>query len=224
MNIDVCSYTDLSPDKLYIKSISDDNDKFIKYLSIKKNKKDLLFVLTPWVKKVNNFSGIVTNNFEGNILEYPEEFRIDINEDDDSNLDFINRLKDIDTYFMSDEFKNKYLPKNYNGKYWSSYNENNKWIKAKLQYKKEDNTKKISINIYNTFSYPNKPNIYYKKKIDNINTANDIKNLIKKNCNFRLVLIPTSIWYNNSGYGIKLKIYEIQIGTNKNDFDYSENN
>ena len=37
MNIDVCSYTDLTPDKLFIKAISDDNDKFIKYLSIKKN-------------------------------------------------------------------------------------------------------------------------------------------------------------------------------------------
>jgi hypothetical protein len=224
MNIDVCSYTDLTPEKLLIKAMPYDKDKFTNYISIKKNKKELLFVLTPWIKKINNYSGIVTNNFGGNPIEYPDEFRIDIDEDDDSNLDFINKIKDIDTYFMSDEFKKKYLPKYYQGKYWSTYNENQKWIKAKLQYKKEEDNKKLIINMYNTFSYPNKPNIFYKKKIENVTNSNDIKKLIKKNTNFRVVLLPTSIWYNNNGYGIRFKIYEIQIGTNSKDFNYSENN
>lgn len=228
LNVDVCSYTDLTYDKLYLKSVDNynyNNNSNINYISIKKNKKELLFVLTPWTKKITNYSGIVDKTFDKQLIEYPTEFRIDLNDDDDAQLEFINRLKDLDTYFMSPEFKNKYLPKNYKGKFWPLYNEQHKWVKAKIQYITDgDGKKKMSTNIYNVFSYPNNPSKFYKKEASDVDTALKLKYKIQKNKNVRFVLLPTSIWYNKMMYGIKLKIFEVHVGTNKPEFNYSENN
>lgn len=223
MNVDVCSYSDFTFDKLYLKEVPSNNN-YLKYVSIKKNKKDYLFVLSPWTEIIYHYSGVVNKGFEGELIEYPTDFKIDINDEDDAQLEFANKLRDLDTYFKSSTFKDKYLGKNYKGTYYPLYNEQHKWVKAKLQYVPDGDKKKMSTTVYNVFSYPDKPSKFFKKPAEEIDTALKLKYRLQKQRNVRFVLLPTSVWYSNSGYGIKMKIVEVQIGTNKKDFKYSENN
>ncbi len=224
--IDVCSYTDLTFNSLKFKQEPNNNkiNNIIKYISIKKNNNDLLFVMSPWTKHKYSFAGVVDKSYEKTKIDYPMEYKIVLDDTDDAQLDFINKIKDLDEYFQSDEFKNKYLPKKYKGNYNSIYNEKYKWIKAKLQYNVIDNNKMLSTKIYNAFSYPTSPNKFLKKELIEITDAFQLKNKIEKNRNVRFILYPSSIWYTNSSYGLKIKIFEIQIGSNKQEFNYYENN
>ena len=221
---EICSYTDFTIDKLYIRPV-DKSYSNISYLSIKSNnKKDLLFVLTPWTETKYSYSGLVTKTFNKEPIEFPTHFKIDLDVEDDSHLDFINKLRELDTYFKSNEFKNKYLGSNYKGQYYPMFNETHNTMKASLQHFIVDDKKKLTTLIYNTFSYPTKPHIFYKKEVTDIDDPHKLNMRIKRHKHYRCVLIPASIWYHSSGYGVQMKISEIHIGTNKPDFNYSENN
>lgn len=211
-DIEISDYNMLNPEKLKMKDHYSINNSIVKIIPIKDNKNNQnIFLLTPWTK-IRKYCGI--QNFNNSEIN-PKTFKIGFNEQDISHLNFINKIKELDNYFSSDEFKHKYISKDFNGIYIPIYN--NEIIKSKIDYDNEDN---INTSIYKTFSFPDKPNVFYKKEV-NINCHDDFKKNIRYGSNIRFVLVPTSVWYTQTQYGIKIKLIEIQVGTNKQPFDYT---
>jgi len=210
-DIDIFDYNILNPGKLKMKNKYTFNNN-ITFIPIKDNKNNQnIFLLSPWIKMAR-YCGI--QNFNNNEIN-PKVFKIGFDEEEISQSNFINKLKELDNYFSSDEFKHKYISKDFNGLYIPIYN--NQCIKSKIDYDKENT---INTSIYKTFSFPNKPNVFYKKQVD-INCMDDFKKNIRYGSNIRFVLVPNSIWYTDTHYGIKIKLIEVQVGTNKQPFEYN---
>lgn len=214
-DIEIFDYNILNPQKLKMKDQYTMNNSSVKIIPIKDNKNNQnIFLLTPWTK-IKKYDGI--QNFNMNEIN-PSTFKIGFDDEEKSHINFINKIKEIDNYFSSDEFKHKYISKNYNGIYSPIYNNN--CIKSKIDYDKENN---INTTIYKTFSFPNNPTIFYKTQVE-IKCNDDFKKNIRCSSNIRLVLVPSCIWYTYTCYGIKIKLIEIQVGTNRQPFDYTLHN
>jgi hypothetical protein len=211
-DIEIFDYNILNPGKLKLKDPYTKNNSFVKIIPIKDNKNNQnIFLLTPWTK-IKKYDGI--QNFNNNEIN-PSTFKIGFDIEEESHINFIKKLIEIDNYFNSDDFKQKYISEDYNGIYSPIYSNN--CIKSKIDYDKENN---INTTIYKTFSFPNNPSIFYKKQVE-INCNDDFKKNIRYSSNIRLVLVPSCIWYTDTSYGIKIKLIEIQVGTNRQPFDYN---
>jgi hypothetical protein len=160
-DIEISDYNLLNPEKFKMKDHYTINNSIVKFIPIKDNKNNQnIFLLTPWTK-IRKYCGIQNyNNSEIN----PKTFKIGFNEYDISHLNFINKIKEFDNYFSSDEFKHTYIFKDFNGIYTPIYN--NEFIKSKIDYDKEDN---INTSLYKTFSFSNKFGLEF--KCNNFNSS-----------------------------------------------------
>ena len=178
-----------------------------------------IFISSPYIKLTSN----INKYFNKPNQTMPNKkpcFYIPI---DDNNLDpdviiFYDKLKEIDNYIKSEEFKVKYkIPLDYKYNSFIKNSDNSKYSDYIITRLDTDLNNNITVNLYNDFTYKNNPNKIYKNKIV-VNTVSDIFDLATVNSSVKLIIQPQKVWIAKGPkmYGLTLKTHNIEVNNLKN--------
>ena len=131
------------------------------------------------------------------------------------NDDFKDFINNLDNYFNSDDFKNKYL-----NEYQRDFNyipiikENQNDYPSSMKIKVNHYEKKLT-------------EVFHKNEIGrinecNINTMDDLKKCIPYMSDYRIIFKINKVWFMSKNYGIQLKLMKVlvKVKENNNTLDF----
>ena len=240
-NYTTIEYNDFDPNKLFFTKFAKSNFFNDTHMNMKfgypkyMNNKLNPFIQTPYFQLNDIGSGIPKLTEKNKIYfdtDKKREFiQVPLNQDISEQKDFTNIIRQIDSYYSSDEFKKEnfgmkakkyyYVPlireiinkddddddDDYNIN--NINNNNNKYPFIKFKFETDINTNQILTSLFSTINNN-------RTQITNLNNIDDFKFHIKYNSEVRIIFRFVMIWHNNSQYGIRIKASKIEILDNYN--------